>query len=109
MGNVFKSKTNPDSLKQENERLKKEIETLKHQLDEIDTKPGSKLSKERLNEIVENMIQDENVNIDYLPDWVERKIYRNVFTILINLLDESLETTKVKLLGHQINFNIEAV
>ena len=112
MGNVLspirKMKTRElesriQELEAENKHLKTELES------KTDSKPvNSQLSKERLNQIVEKLIKDEDVNIDYLPDFVERKIYTNVFNLLINLLDETLNTTGIDLLGHRIEFDFVA-
>jgi len=66
----------------------------------------SELSKERINQVVEDLLNDKNVNIKYLPDFVEKQIYRNVFNIMINLLDNVLETTSVQFLGHNLTFDI---
>lgn len=90
-------------LEDENKRLKAEIES------KSEDKPvGSRLSKERLKDFVEKMIKDEDVNIDYLPDFVERKIYTNVFNLLINLLDETASTAGIDVLGHRIEFKFVA-
>jgi len=65
------------------------------------------ISKEKIDEYVEKLLTDENINIKYLPDFVERQIYRNVFNLMINLLENICETTNVSLLGHQITMGIK--
>lgn len=65
----------------------------------------SELSKQRINQFVETLLDDENININYFPDAIERQIYRNVFTILVNLLDTLFESTNVKFLGHKLVFD----
>lgn len=64
------------------------------------------LSKQRIDEFVEKLLADKNVNIGYLPDFVERQIYKNVFNLLIGLLDDTISTTSIKMLGHNLTFNI---
>ncbi|QKF94287.1 EF-hand domain-containing protein [Fadolivirus algeromassiliense] len=64
------------------------------------------LSKQRIDEFVEKLLNDKNVNIGYLPDFVERQIYKNVFNLIVGLLDNTLSSTSVKLLGHELTFNI---
>ena len=64
------------------------------------------LSKIKVDEFVEKLLNDENVNIGYLPDFVERQIYKNVFNLIIGLLNNTLSTTSVKLLGHELTFMI---
>ena len=56
---------------------------------------------------VDTLIQDEHVNIKGLPDSVERKIYTNVFELLLNLMRDTLAHVNVNVLGHQIMFKME--
>ena len=72
----------------------------------IDQQKLSELSKKRINQFVETLLDDENINIAYFPDAIERQIYRNVFTILVNLLDSLFDTTSVKFLGHKLVFDM---
>ena len=65
----------------------------------------AKLSEKKINEFVKEILKNKNINIKYFPDFVEEKIYRNVFTILVNLLDHLIDTTSIQLLGHEINFD----
>jgi DNA mismatch repair ATPase MutS len=69
----------------------------------------SEISKQKVNQFVETLLEDENINIKYFPDAVERQIYRNVFNILINLLDTLFETTSVNFLGHKLEFDLKPV
>lgn len=66
----------------------------------------TELSKDRIEEFVEELVSDENVNIGYLPDFVEKQIYRNVFTMLIGLLDNVIDSTNIEFMGHEITFDI---
>jgi len=69
----------------------------------------SEISVQKINEFVDKMLTDENINIKYLPDFVERQIYINIFTILISLLNNTLDTAVIQLLGHEIKFNINPI
>ena len=91
---ILKDKMNSDGVQFNQEAYNQKVSDL------------LKLSKIRINQFVEKILEDENVNIKYLPDFVERQIYRNVFTILINLLENILETTSIKFLGHNLTFDI---
>lgn len=91
--------------------LEKEISSLKELVNkresiplEIKNREINTISNEKINEVVEKILNDANVNISYLPDWVERKLYMNVITIIMNLLNNTLETTSISLLGHKIEF-----
>lgn len=67
------------------------------------------LSKERINAWVEEMLATKESNIKYLPDFVERQIYRNVLGLMMNLLDRVAESVYIKFLGHQLVFDIDPI
>lgn len=64
------------------------------------------VSNEKINKYVEKILTNEETNCSYLPDFVERKIYTNIITIGLNLLDDLLETTSIKFVGHEIKFDL---
>lgn len=66
------------------------------------------VSRERIDELVERLLQNHEVNIKLLPDAVERHLYRNMFNLLLNLLGEVLESSSVQLLGHEVQFKLAA-
>jgi len=66
-----------------------------------------KLSSDIINEYVQKLINDENINIDYLPNFIEKTIYKNIFTILIGVINNLIDTTEIKFLNHNITLNIE--
>ena len=67
------------------------------------------LSKKRITDIVDDLLKDKNININYFPDWVEKKLYYNVLTILINVLEHVIDTSKIDFLGHQITFDLSPI
>ena len=67
----------------------------------------SELSKARINEMVDKLLADEDINIKYFPDWVEKALYRNVLTLVFGLLDTIMETTSVSFMGHKIVFDLK--
>ena len=95
-----------NSLKTINTGLEKQaIETNEHKTVELDK--IQELSKAKIDEFIEKLLADEKVNIGYLPDFVERQLYRNIFNMLIGLLKNVLSTTNIGLLGHQLTFSIQ--
>lgn len=99
------------SLENINDSLRKEVNMDRVDMltpDEIKAKKVklAELSSERINAVVEDLLNDKNVNINYLPDFVEKQIYRNVFSIMIGLLDNMMETTNIHFLGHKLTFDL---
>ena len=90
-----------NALKTINANLEKEKVTI------VDHKQSKQLSKLRVNEFVDQLLQDHAVNIEYLPDFVEKQIYRNVLNLLIGLLNHTLDSTNIEFLGHDLKFTIQ--
>lgn len=113
--NVF-LKRQISALKEINKISEKEIIRLsKNKLDKSSSlmneqktkKKLSDVSKEKLRIYVDKLLENTDNNISYLPDFVERQIYINVFGLALNLLDDILDTTSIKLLGHRIIFDLK--
>ena len=107
------SKNKIDELTKQMEALKNINSGLEAKLIHVDSPNNTEalnklqeLSKAKIDEFVEQLLNDKNVNIGYLPDFVERQIYKNVFNLIIGLLNNTLSTASVKLLGHQLTFMI---
>ena len=64
------------------------------------------LSKEQIDKYVEELLADEDINIKYLPDFVERQIYRNSFKLFIKLMNKILGTMSFELIGHKLHMNM---
>lgn len=92
--------------------LEKELKELKdtivkQQSDELLKKEHAKqLRTEKVSKYVDEMLKDASINIEYFPDYIERKIYRNVFNLVLNLMDHVLETTELKLFGNELQITI---
>ena len=101
----------------ENEELKKQIKYLKSVLQEkrkekprlkkVGMKIETPISKEAIENYVDKILENEDMNISYLPDFVEKKIYENIFSILLNLLDDIMENIQINILNHKLVFDIQ--
>ena len=67
---------------------------------------ATQISTEAIKNYVDDLISNEDVNIRYLPDFVERQLYRNIFNIMLNILDHVLNNSKVSLFNHEIKFDV---
>jgi hypothetical protein len=103
-------------LKAENSKL---LEGIKKKEDELSSLKSAKICKkkstdvferrmkESVKSLVDEMLENNKINNSYIPDFIERKLYENVFTVIISLLKETLENTSIKLLNQNITLNIE--
>jgi hypothetical protein len=64
------------------------------------------VSEDRIREVVNRFLENEEVNIGFVPDAVERRIYINVIKILLNLAQEMSKDASVSFLGHEITFTL---
>jgi primase-polymerase (primpol)-like protein len=75
---------------------------------ENELKRAKELSQAHIANFVDDILKDENMNIKYLPDWVEKQLYVNIFTLLISLLQKVLLTSNLKVIGHEMTFDLIA-
>lgn len=61
------------------------------------------ISKEQINSYIEKLLNDDNINIKYLPNFVERQIYKNIFNILIGVMDNIIESSSLTIMDHKID------
>ena len=67
----------------------------------------SKLSKDKIDEFVDELLKNENINLEYVPDSIEKKIYKNVFSMIFSLLIDVSNNTKITFIGHEITITIK--
>lgn len=135
MGNLINRSNNSmeESLKNENIELKKQIESLKNVNNILEKKlmgfnkknndnnnnedniiiiKGIKfeelINDQRIDILIENLLSDPNINIKYLPDFVEKQIYRNALSLFIKIVDHTLKTSSMNVLGNKIMFDNES-
>ena len=78
-------------------------------LTSLDTTELRNISEQRISSIVESMLEDPDTNIPWLPDFVERKLYMNIFTIAMNMLERIIEDIKLHFMGHQIQMVVDPI
>lgn len=106
-----------ESLNKKNKELEKENSALIKKLEELNCKneePNKIINSEEekaisraiIKNYVNDMLKNEDINIKYLPDSVERGIYENVFHLMLNLLADIGDKNTVNLLGHKLKINL---
>ncbi len=102
-----------ENIQNEKVNICKKIEEIKetkesnNKLNEIEEKDSnSHISVEKLDEFVDEILRDQNININYFPDAVERKLYRNVLILVFSLLNKSIDTASIQFIGHEIKFTM---
>ena len=65
------------------------------------------LSKEEIKRFVDELLLDKDINIGLLPDAIERALYENILTILMKLVQHSLDDLKISFMGHNLKISLE--
>ena len=96
-----------DLLKQEEKQLKQEekIHDKQNKQQLINVEVEKKMNKS-IKKLVNHLLENDNINNTYIPDFIERKLYENVFTLLIGVLKDTLENANIKFLNQNIGFKI---
>ena len=130
MGNIFnknseseeilKLKREIEQLKTVNSNLKNVIDNDSNNITNLRKEVEDKLKKENdenmeklcndLNQSIDNyvneMLQDEEIN-SAIPDFIEKKIYKNVFKLIIKVMKSFTQSTKMSFLGQEISIKID--
>ena len=69
-------------------------------------KISNSISTDKIEEFVDGMIQNKSINFTMIPDYIEKKLYVNVFSIVLNILDMLLDSVNVEIMGHKITIDI---
>lgn len=78
--------------------LEKQIESLKKIVDShtmpmpnlksiYDNEVNTKLEEKNIDSLVDKIISNPKYNISYLPDFVEKQLYKNMFSMMFHLVD----------------------
>ena len=64
------------------------------------------ISKSKIKDYVEAMLNDPNINIYGFPDAIERQLYTNMITLLLHVLSNALQNAEIHLFNHRIVFDV---
>lgn len=67
---------------------------------------NNEVSKIHVEEFVEKLMKDEEINISWLPDMVEKQIYINVFNMILKILSDSFNYTSVSIINHKLKVKL---
>lgn len=97
-----------ESLKSINNSLHKNNENNETKTNEINKTINMKdLSKKQISLFVDKILSNKNMNISYIPDFVEKQIYKNIFDLLLQLMDHIFDNVHFNFIGHTISVNME--
>lgn len=107
---IGKSKVQTDKeleKTQKNEVIDKTKKQKKVTFDLTNDVNNSEISVENIDKFIDELLNDKNINIKYIPDLAEREIYKNVFLLLIRVIDHTIKSSKIEFLGHEITLSLK--
>ena len=102
-------------LREENLKLNERLVFLEDEIQKLKAKsnisPESADALEKklqgsVSRLVDNILENDGINSVMIPDYIERKIYTNVFTVLISMVKEILEDTNINIFNQNIKFQM---
>ena len=115
-------------LRSQNQELKKQIKSLKEIIDrdknnlaiakkELEEQEKTD-KKEKLEEFYNNldssidkyvneMLKDDEIN-SVIPDYIEKKLYKNVFTLVLKLVRNITDSTTIKFLDQELKITLDS-
>jgi len=135
MGSIMSHSTNDSELhtqniliRSQNQELEKQIKSLKEIIDkdkhnlamvrkELE-KDEEETRKAKLEEFYKNldssidkyvneMLKDEEIN-SVIPDYIEKKIYKNVFTLVLKLVRNITDSTSISFLDQELKITLDS-
>lgn len=115
-------------LRSQNQELKKQIKSLKEIIDRDKNnlaiakkeilEQEEKDKKDKLEDFYQNldksidryvneMLKDEEIN-SVIPDYIEKKIYKNVFTLVLKLVRNITDNTSINFLDQEIKLTLDS-
>jgi len=109
--NIVNAKLHSEIAKNNNsesESIDTILDSLKRGINnrDVSNNGGTKISMPAIEEYVDKMISDPDVNINYLPDFVEKQLYRNILKIVLGLLDHILNNSHLMVFNHEIKLDL---
>jgi hypothetical protein len=81
--------------------FRKEKKTSKKKLEK------ESISSEQIEKFVNEILNNKDVNMEYIPDAAEKEIYKKILIYGLNIAKELIKTAKVEVIGHEITFTIK--
>jgi hypothetical protein len=66
----------------------------------------TRVSRARIEALVDQFLSDPTRNIKFIPDRIERKFYTELIYMVLQSLDDVLNNVTINLYGHQIKLDL---
>lgn len=66
-------------------------------------------TSQQIKDLVTKILLNKNINLTFLPDSIERKIYEKLLTFGIDELKELLSSVKIQFLNYEITLDMHPI
>lgn len=66
-----------------------------------------RLDDAALDAMVARLLANDDINLGFVPDAVEAKLYRNILRLGLGLVKEAANTVELSLLGHTLTLSLK--
>ena len=66
----------------------------------------SGIDRKGIEDLVDDLLKDESVNVDWLPDEIEREVYIAVIGLVLGIFEEVIQSLTINLYGHTITCKV---
>lgn len=67
----------------------------------------SHISNSAIDDFVDSLLADPNINLKYVPDAIERKVYTESMKLFLSSIEKVFKNVGLELVGHKIHLSIE--
>lgn len=60
------------------------------------------ISDEAIDEMIDDFMKDKAINQTWIPDYIERTIYKNVLKLVVALMAQIIDGIEITVMGHKI-------
>ena len=91
-------------IKEQNEKLENNncqlLQGIENPVDNFEIQ--SVISRTKISKFVDELLRTDTLNLDKIPDWIEKPIYKNVIVIVMHIIDKMAKETSIDLFGHKM-------
>jgi hypothetical protein len=60
-----------------------------------------------IDSVVDEFMKEKAMNTVIIPDFIERRLYKNILQLALSAVNKVLDTTHVEFLNHRIEFTMK--
>jgi len=88
-------------INEQNEKLESQLlQEFDNPVDNFEIQ--SVISRTKISKFVDELLRTDTLNLDKIPDWIEKPIYKNVIVIVMHIIDKMAKETSIDLFGHKM-------